>query len=68
MKIQNMWGIQKMEKYLSKNYYSGSIIERANYKKNIIKPRKTYSSIIERNINVRVDSSLWQRLKRAILR
>lgn len=68
MKIQNMWGIQKMERYLRKNYYSGSIIERANYKRNIIKPRRSHSSIIERNIDMRVDSSLWQRLKRVILK
>lgn len=57
-----------MERYLRKNYYSGSIIERANYKRNIIKPRRSHSSIIERNIDMRVDSSLWQRLKRVILK
>lgn len=64
MKEKECRGIRKMSKYLSENYSSGSILERANYKKNKIRPHKVYGSMIERKICKKDKGSLWQRIKR----
>lgn len=60
-------GIQRMSKYLQENYSSGSILERANYKKNIIKPYRMYDSMIERKIDKK-DDTLWKKLRKIILK
>ena len=68
MKIQKWLRVQKMERYLQKKYYSGSIIERANYQRNKVKPSFTYGSLIERELNKKTRHGLWQKLRRIILR
>lgn len=57
-----------MSRYLNENYYSGSILERANYKKNKIKPYKIYGSLIERKIYKKDEVSLWQKIRKIILK
>ena len=61
-------GIQKMNKYLNENYTSGSILERANYKRNKIKPYKVYGSIIEQKMYTKDKETLWQKIKRIMQR
>ena len=56
-----------MSKYLSKNYYSGSILERANYERNKRRPYKIYGSLIERNMK-KDEMSIWQRIRKIILK
>lgn len=54
-----------MEKYLSKNYFSGSILERANYSKLEKRSFIMYEgSLIELDLNNRKEKTIWQRLKR----
>lgn len=55
-----------MNKYLNSNYSAGSILERANYRKNEVKPYKVYGSIIERRMEKK-KVSLWQKIKRRII-
>lgn len=57
-----------MNKYLSTHYYSGSILERANYQKNKKKPYKLHGSLIERKIYWKDEATLWQKLKRIVQR
>ena len=52
-----------MSKYLSNNY-SGSILERASYKKDKDRPYKLYGSIIERKIKSEDENGLWRKLKK----
>ncbi len=67
MKKRIVGGIGKMSKYLSKNYYSGSILERANYERNKRRPYKIYGSLIERNMK-KDEMSIWQRIRKIILK
>jgi len=65
MKLQE--GIQKMSRYIAKNYCSGSILERANYRKIEGKPYNVYGEpLIERNVSGRNEKTLWRKIKRII--
>ncbi len=57
-----------MNKYLSQNYYVGSIMERANYKKRKHRTYKVYGALIESNINTKDSKTLWQKVKKIILK
>ena len=65
MKKNTYRGKQKMSKYLSNNYV-GSILERASYKKNEIRPYKIRGSLMERKIKTKADNNIWQRLKKSM--
>lgn len=57
-------GKQKMSKYLSKYYYSGSILERANYSEpEKITYKKLKSSLIELDITDRKEKTIWQKIR-----
>lgn len=58
--------LRKMSRYISQNYGSGSILERASYKKNKIRPYKRNDSIIEKKFYKKENMSLWQRIKQKI--
>lgn len=54
-----------MNKYLSQNYYVGSIMERANYKKRKHRTYKVYGALIESNMNTKDSKTLWQKVKKS---
>lgn len=56
-----------MSKYISSNY-AGSILERASYQKDKIKPRKIYGSLIENKNKTKADNGIWQKIKKSMLR
>ena len=68
MRVQNLRGINKMSKYLNQNYYVGSIMERANYKKRKHRTYKVYGALIESDMNKKDTSTLWQKVKKIILK
>lgn len=51
--------VQKMSRYLYKNYSSGSILERASYKKTESRPFKMY----DKTSGNKKEKALWQKLK-----
>lgn len=63
----NKRGKQKMSNYINRNY-AGSILERASYKKNKVKPYKLYGSLIENRIEKKADKSIWQRIKKSMFK
>lgn len=68
MKKSVFGGLQKMSKYLSANYYSGSILERASYKKNRVKVQKVSGSLIEQKNMKKETLSTWKRVREVILK
>lgn len=50
---------QKMSRYLYRNYSSGSILERASYKKMEERPFKMYDKASKK----KRENTLWQKLK-----
>ena len=64
MKKNTYRGKQKMSKYISDNYV-GSILERASYKKNKVKPVKSYGALIEKRIETKEDNGIWRRIKKS---
>jgi len=56
--------IQKMSKYVSRTYSSGSILERASYKRNEMQRQGVYkSSLIEQRIPKKGDNNRWGSVK-----